>query len=250
MAAVTLERGPDGVRVLMLDDPERRNALGHELGEALAVRIAEVRADPAARVLVIGGRGSAFCAGADLPEVFGDPDRPVAEIRALLHDYYERFLGLAELTIPTIAAVQGPAIGAGMNLALVCDVRFAGPEARFGVTFSRIGLHPGGGATSFLVRALGPQRALRVILEGRVLGPEEALAGGLVDEIADDPLSAALGFARRAAELEPELVSDVKRCVGIAVRDGFAAALEFESWAQASSATGPRIREAVERFRR
>lgn len=238
-----------GRRVLVLDDPDRRNAIDAQMRGELAAAVATVAADREARVLVVAGEGSAFCAGADLPVVFGDVDRPVAEIRRDLHDVYDSFLRVLDLQIPTIAAVQGPAVGAGLNLALACDVRVAGPRASFAATFSRIGLHPGGGCTSFLVRTLGPQRALALLLDGGAVAGPESVAAGLAVAVEDDPLAAALTTADRWAALEPDLVRDVKRSVQIAAQGDFRASLEFESWAQASSAQGPRLREAVGRFR-
>jgi enoyl-CoA hydratase len=238
-----------GRRVLTLDDPERRNSLDGQMREDLSHAVAAVAADPDARVLVVTGAGSAFCAGADLPAVFGDNERPVGDIRRDLHRVYDSFLRLLELPIPTIAAVQGPAVGAGLNLAMSCDVRIAGPRARFAATFTQIGLHPGGGCTSFLVRALGPQRALALLLDGGAISGPESVAAGLAVAVEDDPLAAAVTMADRWAALEPELVRDVKRSVQIAAGGDFQASLEFESWAQASSAKSPRLQEFVARFR-
>jgi enoyl-CoA hydratase len=238
-----------GRRVLTLDDPDRRNALDARMRQDLADAITAVAADADARVLVVTGAGTAFCAGADLPAVFGGEERPVADVRRDLHEVYDSFLRMLELPIPTIAAVQGPAVGAGLNLAMACDVRVAGPKAEFAATFTQIGLHPGGGCTSFLVRALGPQRALALLLDGGAVSGPESVAAGLAVAVEDDPLAAAVAMADRWAALEPELVRDVKRSVQIAARGDFQASLEFESWAQASSAHSPRLREFVARFR-
>jgi enoyl-CoA hydratase len=245
-----LESHDGGVRVITLNDPDRRNAIGSELRGALLDAVAAVAADSDARVLVVAGEGSSFCAGADLPAVFGDVQAPVGDLRDQLQSYYRSFLGILDLAIPTIAAVQGPAVGAGLNLALVCDLCFVGPGARLGATFSRIGLHPGGGCTYFLTRALGRQRALSILLEGRTLDAETAVAYGLALELVDDPLARALEVAAELATRDPGTLADIKRAVGLAETDGFAAALEFEAWAQAASAKKPAIQETVERFRR
>lgn len=251
MPVVTLRPGAsEGVRVLTLDDPDRRNALSPQLIAELTAAVAEVAADEQARVLVIAGNGSAFCAGADLPAVFGDTDRSVAEIRRDLRTIYDSFLRVRDLSIPTIAAVNGPAVGAGLNLAFCCDLRVAGPGAKFIASFTRIGLHPGGGCTHFLVRALGPQRALAMLLDGGAVGAAEALATGMVLSVDDDPLRAALALADRYATLEPELSRDITQAVRLATEADLDTVLQFEAWAQASSATGPRLQEAVARFRR
>lgn len=245
-----LERHDDGVRVLTLNDPAKRNAIGPELRAALLEAVATVADDADARALVVTGDGSAFCAGADLPAVFGDVDAPPGQLRDQLQSYYQSFLGILELAIPTIAAVQGPAIGAGLNLALVCDLRFVGPGARLGATFSRIGLHPGGGCTYFLTRAVGRQRAMSILLEGQTLDAETAVSYGLALELVDDALARALEVARTLASRNPGTLRDIKRAVGLAEADGFDASAEYEAWAQAASAKNPEIQQAVDRFRR
>jgi enoyl-CoA hydratase len=245
-----LERHDDGVRVLTLNDAEKRNAIGAELREALLDAVGAIAADGDARVVIVTGEGSAFCAGADLPTVFGDLEMPVGELRNHLHSYYRSFLGIMDLPIPTIAAVQGPAIGAGLNLALVCDLCFVGPRARLGATFSSIGLHPGGGCTYFLTRAVGRQRALSILLEGQTLDAETAVAYGLALELVDDPLARAREVAKLLATRDPDTLKDIKRTVRLAESDGFDASAEFETWAQAASAKKPAIRDTVERFRR
>lgn len=235
------------VHVLTLADPGKRNAIGNELAAELVERADFLAADEDARALVIAGDGSAFCAGADLPQVFGE-ERPTAEMRTALRRYYECFLRIRALPFPTFAAVDGPAIGAGLNLALACDIRIASPRASFGATFTRIGLHPGGGCSYFLVQAIGKQRALALLLDGGTLTGEEAFAAGLAAALEDDPLAAALKLAERAASLEPWLARSVIRSVELASDSGFAAVLDFESWAQAESTHNPRFREFVARF--
>jgi enoyl-CoA hydratase len=248
MSLVLLENGPvEGVRVLTLNDPDRRNALSPALQSELGAAVDRVAADPAARVLVVTGNGPAF--GADLPAVFGAVgERDTAQIREGLRVIYDSFLRVRRLAIPTIAAVNGAAVGAGVNLAMSCDVRVAGPQARFGITFTKLGLHPGGGCTYFLTEALGRQRTFQLIMDGAMLDAEEALRLGLVLEIVDDPLAAALETATRWAEVDPLLACDVKRAVSIAERSGFEDTVDFETWAQAASTRSPKLAEAIARF--
>jgi len=250
MPLVDVEHGPaEGVRVLTLNDPDHRNAMSPQLQADLVAAVDGIAADAGARVLVVTGAGTAFSAGADLPAVFGRLDRHVTEIRAGLRSIYDSFLRVRRLEIPTIAAVNGAAIGAGVNLAMCCDVRVAGPEAKFGITFTRLGLHPGGGCTYFLTQALGRQRALALIMDGGVLDAAEALALGLVLQLADDPLAQAQAIAQRWAELDSSLARDIKRAVGMAERGNFDETLDFESWAQAASTRSPQLAEAIARFR-
>jgi enoyl-CoA hydratase len=232
---IDLRRGPDGVLVLTLDDPDRRNAIGTAMRDELLAALDEIAADREARALVVRGTGTAFCSGADLPEVLGPPGRDAAALRHGLVELYQSFLGVRRLAIPTIAAVHGPAVGAGVNLALACDLRIFGPDGYLGITFSDLGIHPGGGCTWFLVQAVGPQRALEIILRSRRLDADECVQLGLALELADDPLDSALALARRIASLDRELVGDVLTTVAAATRLGFEDALTIEARAQADS---------------
>ena len=252
MSLVHLADGPaDGVRVLTLDDPDRRNALSPELQEQLGAAVDGVARDAGARVLVVTGNGPGFSAGADLPAVFGQvAEQDTTTIRARLRAIYDSFLRVKRLEIPTIAAVQGSAVGAGVNLAMSCDVRIAGPKARFGVTFTKLGLHPGGGCTWFLAQALGRQRTMQLIMDGQMLDAQEALRLGLVLDVVDDPLATALDTATRWAAVDPALARDIKRAIGIAEPGGFDETVDFEGWAQAASTRSPLLAEAIARFSR
>lgn len=213
----------DGVHVVALDRHARRNALDVSAAGEFAelIRVVGREAD----AVVVTGRGSAFCAGADLADLFGDGTRPVPEAEARLRAYYRSFLEVRALRCPTVAAVNGPAVGAGLNLALSCDVRLAAPSARFGATFARLGVHPGGGCSHLLAEAVGRQRALRILLEGRTLDADEALAAGLVADVVADPVGEAVALAGRLAGERPWLAASIKRSLEIAAADGFDAAL-------------------------
>lgn len=248
MSKVTIERHDDGLRVITLDDPERRNILDAAMCADLLAAVQDVAADRGAKALVVTGAGTAFCGGADMPAVFGDRDRSVAQIRDDLHEVYRSFLAIRELGIPTISAVQGPAVGAGLNLAMVCDIRIAGPEAAFAATFSRIGLHPGGGCTWFLVQAMGQDRALKMLLDGGSKRGADAVSSGVATHFAEDPLAEALKLGARYAALDAQLLRDIKSAVEIAASSSLETTLEFESWAQASAATKPEVHEYIRGF--
>lgn len=236
------------IRTLTLNAPERRNALDWPLLDELAAAVRTVSEDADARALVVTGAGKGFCAGANLANLFGDLDRPTEQMRDHLMKVYASFLGIRDLTIPTIAAVNGAAIGAGLNVALACDVVVAGPFAGFGPTFAEIGLHPGGGCSWMLTERVGRARANVALLSGAVIGAEEAERIGLADQRADDPLAAALDLARMYAAREPQLMADIKESVRIAATSDLATSLDFESWAQASSMKNARFREFMQRF--
>ena len=130
----------DKVALVTVNDPDRRNAVTDEMSHQLLVAVQRAESDPGVHALVITGAGKAFCAGADLSAL------GVAAEDGLLR-IYDGFLAIGACTLPTIAAVNGPAVGAGLNLALAADVRIAGPQAMFDPRFQKLGIHPGGGRT-------------------------------------------------------------------------------------------------------
>lgn len=249
-ARVELSQPSAGVRLVTLRNDATRNAIDRQMCDELMAAVTELGADPSVRALVVTGAPPAFCAGANLATLFGDLSRPIAAIRADLQSVYASFLVLRDLPFPTVAAVNGPAVGAGMNIALCCDIVIAGPTASFSVPFTRIGLHQGGGATHFLVEALGRQKAMRLLLEGGALSAQDAVALGLAESAADDPLAEAVALAGRIAELEPGLSRDIKTSVRRSLSAGLEATVEFEAWAQASTAQGARFAEIVAKYRK
>ncbi|MEV6718282.1 enoyl-CoA hydratase [Lentzea sp. NPDC051208] len=200
MAEVLLEHH-DSVAVITINDPERRNALTIDLSQELADKVGEAERD--ANALVITGAPPAFCAGADLTQLGNSKDEGLKRI-------YKGFLAVANAKIPTIAAVNGAAVGAGLNLALAADVRIAGPKARFDARFLQLGIHPGGGMTWMLQRLVGPQTATAMTLFGQILDADQAVALGLAYARAEDPLSVAKELAKASAEAPAELVRTIK----------------------------------------
>jgi enoyl-CoA hydratase len=185
-----------GVARLTLDAPERRNALTLELVGEIVAAFDELEGDEAVGAVVVTGAPPAFCAGASLAHLQGSgqqTDKGSAGLRAI----YEGFLRVSRSSLPTIAAVNGAAVGAGMNLALACDVRLAGRSARFDTRFLQLGLHPGGGHTWMMRRVAGPQTAAATVLFGEVLDGAEAERCGLAWRCVDD--EALLGRAEEMA---------------------------------------------------
>lgn len=237
------------VRTITLDDAERRNALSWPLLDELKAAVESVAADTEARALVVTGAGRAFCAGADLVDLFGDLDRPVDVLRDHLMKVYGSFLGLRDLTIPTVAAVQGAAVGAGLNIALACDVIVAGPRAGFGPTFSQIGLHPGGGCTWMLTQRIGAANTTAALYAGDIIDADTALRLGIAQEIADDPATRAAEMAATWSTREPKLMADIKQSVRIATTADADTSLDFEALAQAESLANEQFRAFAARFR-
>lgn len=220
MTADVLVERRDGVAVVTVSDPDRRNALTSELSDRLADAVTGCDSDTAVHAIVLAGAAPAFCAGGDLGALAaaGQSADP-----ADLHRIYAGFLAVARAEVPTIAAVNGPAIGAGLNLALACDLRLAGPGARFDARFLQLGIHPGGGMTWLLQRAVGPQTAAAVALFGEPLDAAEAVRTGLAHRLvdtgehdvrsqaaADVVVAAAVALAARTAAAPRELVTTTK----------------------------------------
>lgn len=247
MALVILD-SHDSVRQITLNAPERLNALDLELLAEVREAIAAVAADASAEALIVTGAGRGFSAGANIESMFGDLDRPTEEMRTHLMGVYASFLGLRDLAIPTIAAVNGPAVGAGLNIALACDVIVAGPKAKFGPTFAEIGLHPGGGCSWLLTERLGRGRTTAALLSGALIETEAAFAMGLCDETADDAVARARELADLYTSRDPELNRAIKRSVQIAASEDFATSLDYESARQAESAGRPAFRAFMEKF--
>ncbi len=192
------------IAIWSLARPERLNALTTSMLEELTSRAHALRVDPEVRALVITGQGTrAFCAGADLKERRTMSD---AQVRAFLDAAGRAFLALDQLDRPVIAALNGAALGGGLELALACDLRVAAPGALLGLPEVALGIIPGAGGTQRLPRVVGLARATQMILTGEKIPAEEALRIGLVNRVAaagQDVLSCALEFARAFAEGAP-----------------------------------------------
>jgi enoyl-CoA hydratase len=237
------------VAVLTLDDPERKNALSPEMVDALLAAVPALESDESVGAVVVTGAGDVFCSGGDLDNLLrltaaegGDP----GAVRAI----YEGFLVLRSSSLPTIAAVNGPAPGAGMNLALACDVRITCPRARFDGRFPQIGLHPGGGHVWMLDRVAGPQTTAAMTLFGARLDGEEAVARGLAWQCVpeEELLDTAVAMAARAASVPGDLMTRLKESVRAAPwHADFDAAVDFELERQAWSFGRGYLNERVRR---
>ncbi|HVA21851.1 MAG TPA: enoyl-CoA hydratase-related protein [Candidatus Micrarchaeia archaeon] len=239
----------DGVVRLTLDRPRQRNALSQGMGDALRQELAAIRQSGQARAVIVAAAGSAFCAGADLGAL-GAAGQSWDERRQALTAYYRAFLDLRELPIPSIAAVNGAAIGAGLNLALSCDLRVAGRSARFAASFVRVGIHPGGGCTWFLTQTVGPARTRELLLLGEVVEAEQAERMGLVNRLVDDQELglAAVALAAAVAAGPAAVIRDIRQTVDLAQSHGLEAVLAFETGAQAASLMADDAREGWQAF--
>ena len=178
-----LERPAAGVALITLDNPDQRNAMSAEMTSSWVAAVDELAADRSLRALVVTGAGSAFCSGGDTSWIAGEPDASVDHLRTRLLTFYRSWLSVRRLEVPTIAAVNGAAIGAGLCVALACDLRYAARGARLGAPFVKLGMHPGMAATHLLPEAVGEAHARDLLLTGRLVDADEALRLGLVSQV-------------------------------------------------------------------
>lgn len=233
MSEVEIER--DGaVASLILARPAVRNAMNEAMGRAVARAVEALNADPAVRAVLVRGQGKAFCAGGDLSlieeRMAGDPATNFQTMR----DFYDLFLTIRDLRVPSIAVVHGAAMGAGLCFAMACDVRLAAAGAPMGLNFVKLGLHPGMGATWLLPRLVGPAKAAELLLTGKLITAEEARRIGLVNEVypVDILLEAAREMADAIAAAAPIAVAQCRQSIHACWTRDLGAALDNEASAQ------------------
>jgi enoyl-CoA hydratase len=175
------------------------------------------------------------------------PDMSVMDLRERMLPFYRAWLSVRDLEVPVIAAVNGPAVGAGLCLALACDIRYASADASFSAPFARLGMHPGMAATYLLPEAVGYARARELLLTGRRVGAEEALRIGLVSAVysAADLLDEVMVTARIVAESAPLAVRLTKNALAYAGHHSIEAALDWEALAQPVTMASADLREGL-----
>jgi enoyl-CoA hydratase/carnithine racemase len=178
-----LDRPAAGVAVLTLDNAGQRNAMSAEMTASWVQAVDELAADRAVRCVVVTGEGSAFCSGGDTSWIAGDPDASVDQLRERMMAFYRAWLSIRRLEVPTIAAVNGAAIGAGLCVALACDIRYAASGAILGAPFVKLGMHPGMASTYLFPEVVGEAAARDLLLTGRLVDAEESLRLGLVSRV-------------------------------------------------------------------
>lgn len=179
-----------GIGRITLNRPQSLNAWTTEFGVELSQAVNEDAADPSVRAVLVTGAGRGFSSGADLKEGFEPADDGMPNIEKRLHEVYHPIIvGIRELEKPVVAAVNGPAVGIGLSLALACDLILAAESAYFSLAFVNIGLMPDGGSTLFVPARIGKARAFQMAMLGEKVGSQKALEWGLINAVyADDKL--------------------------------------------------------------
>jgi enoyl-CoA hydratase/carnithine racemase len=221
----------DGIGTILLNRPHRKNAFTIEMIDQWARILVEARTDPDVRVIVLTGAGDAFCSGVDLSSMDGERPSPLQRKEHLTDHIHRVPYALEDLDKPVIAAINGVAVGAGMDMALMCDMRIIARSARLSEGYIRVGLVPGDGGCYYLPRLVGQAKALELLLTGDFIGAEEAARIGIANHVVDDDElpAATTRLARKLADAPPVAVRTIKRAVYQSARADLRTALDLIS---------------------
>lgn len=239
----TLSRG---IAQLTLQDADRRNAMSTDMASQFQSAIGSLADDQSVHALIVTGAGGAFSAGGDLKMLKGKADLDQATNAKLMLEFYHSFLGIQSLPFPTIAAINGHAIGAGLCMALACDFRIVATEAKLGFPFTRLGLHPGMGATLFLPQLVGHSAASDLLVTGRTFAAEEAVRIGIAKEVcpANEIQQRSSDLAQSLSSCGPRAVAGLLRTLRPNPAD-LESALQREAEEQSRNYSDPEFLEGI-----
>lgn len=235
------------IALVRLDQPAKRNAMSDEMTASWVRAMGLLRLDPELAAVVVTGNGKAFCSGGDLSWIASEPDATAADLRLRMTTFYRNWLSVKSLEVPTIAAINGAAIGAGLAVALAHDIRYVAADATLGVPFTALGLHPGMATTWSLPEVAGLAVARDLLLTGRMVSGAEAVTLGLASRAVpvEELLEVAMDAARRVAAAAPVAT----RFTTVALRNGghasFEDAITWEGLAQAVTMTTADLHEGI-----
>ena len=237
----------DGVVLVTLANPARRNAMSEQMSTAWPRLMETLHTDRDVRAVVVTGSGAGFCSGGDTGWIGGQPDATVAELRDRMLAFYGGWLSIRSLEVPTIAAVNGVAVGAGAALALTCDLRYAAASARFAVPFAGLGLHPGMATTWLLPEIVGMAAARDLLLTGRLVESEEMFRLGLVSAVSGDDgfLDGVLNVAHSIARAAPVAIRLTKVALARGGHANSDDALQWEALAQSVTLATEDLQEGL-----
>jgi enoyl-CoA hydratase/carnithine racemase len=240
----------DRVSVLTLNQPDKLNAMDDAMARDFQKAISTVKADPDTKALIVTGSGKAFSAGGNLQKMSDMANTPpIANTKATLA-FYMSFLCIRDLNIPTIAAINGAAIGAGACLPLACDMRLASKNSKIGFTFAKIGLHPGMGAEFFLSRIIGTARTFELLMTGDIITAEEAYRIGLINHVVEpeELMTRAMKLARQIVGMPVFPIRTLKETIYSSLNTSLDDVLRKQAAYQAICYTGGDIKEGITSF--
>lgn len=250
MNQILFEDNKQGIGKITFNDPDTLNAMSEKMAVEFSALVKKLKSENRSlRALILTGAGRAFSAGGDLEMLENKRKLSGEENRLKMLDFYDSFLSIRDLGIPLIAAINGHAVGAGLCLASACDIRIAHENAKLGVTFTRLGLHPGMGGTYFIPKLIGSSAAIDLMITGRMLTASEGLSLGLVSEVTkDDVVVKAYEKAQQILECGPEAVRQVLETLRLGSTD-LTASLAREAACQAVNYASTEFAEGVKAIR-
>lgn len=254
LKTIRIEVGEDGVGVLTLDRPEAFNAMSPEMIAELPLAFGWCADQAPLRALIVTGAGDAFCAGGDVNWFRKGAEDEGVDLPAVIRHgadvLHQGIIDLRRVPCAVIAAVNGPAAGAGFSLALACDIRIAAETAFLAPAYGRIGASPDGGMTYFLPRVVGPSRALEILLEDPNMSARDALAERIVSEVVEPEalMESARARATKLAAMAPHYVRMAKQLVGVSIENRIADHLQLERHGIADSMGTEDLRNGVRAF--
>jgi enoyl-CoA hydratase/carnithine racemase len=240
------QEGPIGR--LHLNNPANLNAMTPEMGDAIQQAVASLQKIPELRVVLISGEGRAFSAGGDLNFILEHSKNTYEDNQKEMVEFYAKFLALRDIPVPTIAVLNGPAVGAGLLIALACDLRYASSQAKLAANFAKLGISSGMGGLYWLTKLTGPAVAAELLFTGRSLSAEEARTLGLVNEVfpPEELEARVLEIAKQIAANAPEALKILKKGVQLAVTANLEEIITYESHGQAKTFATQDLIEGVE----
>ncbi len=250
MALVLSTINDEGIATLTLNDEANLNAMSDEMAKEFASAVASLRGNPKVQVVILTGAGKAFSAGGHLAMLESKRTKTAEQNRTGMLEFYSSFLGILDLGVPLIAAINGAAVGAGLCVACACDIRVASKDSKLGFTFLKLGLHPGMGATFWVRRIIGVSAATELLLTGRVISAEESMRLGLVSRLCDSQsvLEDAHAIAREILACGPEASAQLLQTMRSDL-SGLQAALEREAECQSVNYAGSEFAEGLAAIR-
>jgi enoyl-CoA hydratase/carnithine racemase len=241
----------DRICTLTLNQPEQLNAMNDIMAKDFREAIKEIKTDPEPKVVIVTGAGRAFSAGGNLQMMSEDIGANPAIRKKEIFSFYKSFLSIRDLGIPTIAAINGHAIGAGACLPLACDIRLAASSSKMGFTFAKIGLHPGMGAEYFLTRIIGEARTFELLMTGDIITADEAYRIGLISHVTplEELMNSVMELARKIAEMPVLPIRMLKESIPTAMKSNLTDTLHREATYQAICFMSGDVREGIDAVR-
>lgn len=246
MDTISIQRH-DKIAVLSLNQPKTLNAMSFNMAEEFRIAIDSIKQQQDIRVLIVTGEGGSFCSGGDLNSTFSMYDQTPTRAQQTAETFYKKFLAVRNLEIPTIAAIKGHTVGAGLCLAMACDMRIASSDTKIAMSFIKLGLNPGMGGTYFLPRLVGTAKALELCLVGDTIDANEAHKIGLLNYVvnADELMQFTFKLASRIADNAPVPAHLIKKAIYQGLDEDLNSALSFEALAQTICASTKDFKEGV-----